>query len=117
MAGHGTIRVLFLSDTAGVLARREAGHAAEGSDEVGVVTKTGRFSRLLHTVAAPQQRAGVLDAAMDDILHHGKAGGGFEAVAQGRFAKKNSVGQAVQCQRLGQVSADVGDHGLHGTVG
>ena len=96
-----------MPQAAGELTGGEAGDAAEGAGEMGAVTKTGGLARLLHAAAGGQKSAGLLHPAVDHIVDDGKAGGGFETVAQGGLAEVEPGCQLVQRQLFAQVGADI----------
>ena len=55
---------------------------SEGADKVGVVGEAGKLARLLHADPLLQQLPGHKHPTVDDILHHGEAGGRLEDAAQ-----------------------------------
>ena len=59
----------------GVAAGGGAGEMTKGADEMGVVGETGQLPRLLDADPLLEQLPGPEDAAVNDILHDGKAGG------------------------------------------
>ena len=59
----------------GVAAGGHAGEVAEGADEVGVVGKTRALSGLLNADPLLEELAGPEHPAVNDVLHHGEAGG------------------------------------------
>ena len=91
----------------GIPSGGEAGEVAEGTDKVGVVQEAGQLSGLLDADSLLKQLPGPEYPAVDDILHHGEASGGFEDAAQIVLADVELAGDLVQGEWLGQVVTDV----------
>lgn len=95
----------------GIAARRGAGEVAEGADEVGVVGKSGQLPGLLHADPFLEQLAGPEHPAVNDVLHHRKAGGGFEDSAEIVLADEKFSGDLIQCEGFGQIVPNIVQNG------
>ena len=84
---------------------------SEGADKVGVVGEAGKLARLLHADPLLQQLPGHKHPAVDDILHHGEAGGRLEDAAQIVLADEEFSGDLIQLQRFRQMGADIVQNG------
>ena len=91
----------------GIAAGGDAGELAEGADKMGVVGKTGQFPGLLDADSVLKQLPRPENPAVNDIFHHGKAGGSLENAAQIVLADIKMAGNPVQRKRFRQIIPDI----------
>lgn len=88
-----------------------AGEMSKGADEVGIVRKAGQLARLLYADALLKKLTCLEDAAVDDILHHGKACGRLENTAQVVLADEKLARDLIQGEGIGEVVPDIIEDG------